>query len=377
MTSVEDQIQAAAARNSELLNILHQTEYSQPALQQQNAYIGQVEQAVAQNNAQLKKLAAAREKEFKEHKSYNQSVTKRFLYKASGQKEKFSAKADKEEKEYFEALRAEHHAQQESQSLASQLSEAQQGRAQLEPDVARHRQAQQDLDPLYQSIFAGPTPSFPDEDVQEGAVQRVLTDYQHREIDLRAEEQVLELLQRASKAMSMAQYHVDDALRYSRRDMFGGGTLTDMMERSALSNAEVATANLQRNVQQAQQISSHVQRLPPIPIAQGSLMSDVLFDNIFTDMAFHDKIKESAVSLQQAALVLQHNIASSQQRRSDYTQQMQQASSRLAIERQSLQKVREQIFERLAQGGGASGVGWDRPPPVADDPYGAPPPAYS
>jgi hypothetical protein len=376
MTSVEEQIRSAAARNSELLSILHQTEYAQPAIQQQDSYIRQVEQAVAKNNADLKKLAAQREKEFKEHKSYNESVTKRFLYKASGQKEKFAARAEKEEREYFEVLRAEHHAQQEGQSLASQLTEAQHGRAQLEPDVSRHRQAQKDLDSLYQSIFAGPTPSFPEEDAQENAVQRAVQEYSHRETDLRAEDQVSALLDRAARAMSAAQYHVSEALRYSRRDMFGGGTLTDMMERNALSQAEVATAELQRTMQQAQSISAHVQGLPPIPIAQGSLMSDVLFDNIFTDMAFHEKIQDSATSLQRAAAVLQNNQSLSMQRRNEFRSQMQQASSRLANERQSLQKVREQIFERLAQGG-SSATSWDRPPPTSDTPYDAPPPAYS
>lgn len=376
MSSVEEQIQEAAGPNAELLSILGQTEYATPAIQQQDSYIREVESAVARNNAQLKNLAAQREKEFKEHKSYNQSVTKRFLYKASGQKDKFAAKAEKEEKEYFEALRAEHHTQQEGQSLAIQLSEAQQGRAQMEPDVARHRQAQKDLDSLYQSIFAGPTPSFPEEDEQESAVQAALFDYQQREKQLRAEEQVSGLLVRAFKAMAAAQYHVNDALRYSRRDMFGGGTITDLMERSALSNAEVATAELERIMQQAQALSSHVQRLPPIPIARGSIMSDIVFDNIFTDMAFHEKIKESAMSLRIAANVLKQNQAASQQRRNEAKHHMGQTWTRLAKERKALQKVREQIFERLAQQGGPDSS-WNGSSQAPDSSYDVPPPAYS
>lgn len=376
MTSVEDQVRQAASRNAELLHVLAQTDYAIPTMQQQDSYIGQVEHAVAVNNTELKKLAATRERELKDHESYSQSVTRRFLYKASGQKEKFVAKAEKEEKEYFEALRAEHHAQQEAQSLATQLHEAQTRKSELQPDVARHQQAQNDLDSLYQSIFAGPTPSFPQEDQQERAVQAALSDYQQRERELRAEEQVLGLLDKASNAMANAQYHVNDALRYSRRDMFGGGTITDMMERSALSNAEVATAQLLQVMQQASSISPYVQPLPQIPIAQGSLMSDVLFDNIFTDMAFHEKISESAMSLQRAAGILQQNHASAQQRRGDLSGQMGHASQVLADERQKLQKVRERIFEESAHQGNR-GQRWDAPPATHESTNNGPPPAYS
>lgn len=173
-----------------------------------------------------------------------------------------------------------------------------------------------------------------------------------------------------------AQYHVEDALGHSRMDMFGGGLINDMLERSTLSNAEVATVELYRVIDQARSLSPNVQQLPQVPIAQGSIMSDVVFDNIFTDMAFHEKIKESAMGLHRAAGVLQSNQASAQQRRSDLSQQMAHASSTLSEQRQKLQKAREQIFERLAQGGGA-GVDYTAPPANTDSTWDEPPPAYS
>lgn len=68
MSAVEDQIRHAGSRNAELLAILAQTDYAPSALQQQNSYIKEVEQTVAQNNATLKKLATQREKEGEDHK---------------------------------------------------------------------------------------------------------------------------------------------------------------------------------------------------------------------------------------------------------------------------------------------------------------------
>ena len=273
MSSLEERVRNAASQNSELLGTLTQTDYAPAALTQQNAYIKQLEDAVQRNNANLKKLSGQREKEHKDHRKYNESVTRRFLYKASGQKDKFTVKADKEEKEYFEALRAEHKAQDEREKLSGQLQEAQHGRSQLEPVAAKHAQAQKDLDALYNSIFAGDTPAFPEEDVQESTTEQVLAEHQHLEGITKAEEQALSLLNQAIKAMSAALFNVQDALSYSTGDIFGGGAVWDYLERSALGRAEMATHETYRLVQQAQTVSPHVQPLPQVSIAQGSLIT--------------------------------------------------------------------------------------------------------
>lgn len=73
MSAVEDQIRQAGSRNAELLAVLTQTDYAPSALQQQNSYIKEVEQTVAQNTATLKKLAAQREKEGEDHKKVRPS----------------------------------------------------------------------------------------------------------------------------------------------------------------------------------------------------------------------------------------------------------------------------------------------------------------
>jgi len=84
--------------------------------------------------------------------------------------------------------------------------------------------------------------------------------------------------------------------------MFGGGAMTDMMERNVLSSAEGYASQAQILVQQAMMASPQVQPIGEISIAHGSIMSDVIFDNIFTDMAFHDKIKASARNVQAVQL---------------------------------------------------------------------------
>lgn len=87
-------------------------------------------------------------------------------------------------------------------------------------------------------------------------------------------------------ARSLAQ--AEDA---STWDMFGGGAMMDMMERSALADAQRQADTARMLVMQARQLQPAIQELRMLDMPQGNLMSDVLFDNIFTDALFHQKIQ--------------------------------------------------------------------------------------
>lgn len=185
--------------------------------------------------------------------------------------------------------------------------------------------------------------------MQENTVQEVQAEHRRLEEMAKAEEQVLGLLTGATKMMAVAQYCVQDALSYSQVDMFGGGAMWDYMERSALGKADRATSEVYRLYQQAQALSPHVQPLPQTAIAQGQLLGDILFDNFFSDIQFHQHIKASAGELQCAAAVLRQNLQSTQQRASDLKSQMVEVSRGLTVERQKLQRIREEIFANMAQ----------------------------
>ena len=87
--------------------------------------------------------------------------------------------------------------------------------------------------------------------------------------------------------------------------------MADMMERNALVNAQANASHVEMLVSQAIRASPRVQPVGRVDIARGyrrfliqlstffiltpafsfpsSIMSDVFFDNIFTDLAFHSK----------------------------------------------------------------------------------------
>lgn len=346
--SVESKIQAAASQNSHLLSILSETDYAPPALGQHKRYIADLEGEIQKLDRSIKSLETKRAQELKDHEKYRDSTMKRFAYKVSRRTEKFEAKASKEEREYFDVLQEEHRAKESRKDLGQRLDEANSARSNLEGVAGRHNQAQQELDALYDSIFEGPTPGFPEEDERERSAGDALSRYHNLRTQTEAEGQSVQILGQAQRKMKAAMASMQDALSASRMDMFGGGTMSDMMERSALSKAETLYAQCQTDIAQAQRMSPAVQPLPPVNIAQGSLMSDVFFDNIFTDMAFHDKIKQSMVELQRAAAALDQQADLARQRHDGSSKELSQLSRSLEDSRVALQKARELAFERVA-----------------------------
>jgi hypothetical protein len=90
-------------------------------------------------------------------------------------------------------------------------------------------------------------------------------------------------------------------------------------------------------------------------------MSDVFFDNIFTDYAFHQKIKAAAVQLQRAYAQLQGVTRQSQAHLEGLLRDGRERAHTLEGARNTLELTRRQIMER------AGGVA----PPTYRPPAGA------
>jgi hypothetical protein len=345
MASIEDKIRLSASRNSELLRILSETDHAPPALEQQRRYIEDLRQQSTASQKNINKLDKLKEKEFKEHKAYRDSVMRRFAYKVSGKKEKFAQQAAKEEEDYFRVLQDEFKAKEMHKDIERMLAEALQVKQGLEEESKRHQEAQNNLDALYDSIFQGPSPGFSEEDDLETMSQQALEQYHQTSVAVETEDQAAKTLGTAQRTMQNALNSMQDALQYSRMDMWGGGTFTDMMERNALSQAEQYVMSAHMLVLQAQRLSPLVRDLPPARIAQGNLMSDVFFDNIFTDMAFHDKIKASNMEVEACARALAQNVEALQRSQRERLADLKDKAKRLEESRVALQKAREAAFQ--------------------------------
>ncbi|KAK8088988.1 hypothetical protein PG997_003949 [Apiospora hydei] len=339
MASTTERIQTNSDRNSLLLSILSETDHAKPSLQQHELYLGDLERQLADATKWVKEVDKRRQKELKEHMNYRDSVVKRFAYKVSGNNDKFEEKAAKEERDYFDALQDEHKAKEQEKTLKALHEAAMVHRTELQGMMSRHNSAQHDLDTMYDAIFDGPTPEFPEEDSREQVAKEALQAYHDAKVRAEGEMEVIKTLGEVMQRMDEALYHIEDALDHSRMDMLA---------------AELAIQEARRLMKQAQRQSKRqVTPLLPVHIASGSIMSDVVFDNIFTDMAFHDKIKASRAEVGRCRLDVECQLADARSRFQQQDQVVQEKAQVLETARAELQHARELIFEQATTGVGS------------------------
>ncbi|CZT19005.1 uncharacterized protein RCC_04850 [Ramularia collo-cygni] len=358
MSQLDSALRDAADKNHELLSELSQTDFAPSSLKQNTSYISDLKSQIAATDKELSRLHQITEDEKKDHVKYRDSNVKRWAHKLGGQKgkEKFTSKQEKEEKEFMEAWQKERSAKESRDELGRALGKAETDRVHLESEAARHDRAQTALDALYQSIFSGPTPDVPGEDQMENNVQQARGFFGQCQTQVGTEQKALEAMQRADYHMKLAYRDIGDALRRSTRDMFGGGTFTDMAEREALSHAQNNMQHVIRHMEEARRNQPAIHPLSEITIDQGHLFSDVLFDNIFTDMAQHERIQQSEQQMQAAIHDLQIQLGEQQNRKQGADAQLRDAAGNLENAREELQRIRAEAFKHI----GANGV----PPPA-------------
>lgn len=235
MSSFEHQVYRAAARHADLLQTLADTDYAPPALEQQERSIDDLDAQIGVSNQKLKLLNMKREMEHKELGKLRDSQIRRFMYKAACQHNKFADRAEKGERDYSDVVQKLHQERSINADLQDQRREAALGKRQLEAMAQMHVSAQRKLERLYQSIFSGPTPHFPEEDEAERQCTRSEAAYHSARAALEAESSAVQLLDKGNSLMDEALVRICDALSYSR---FSGGGVFDMMERNRVAQAD-------------------------------------------------------------------------------------------------------------------------------------------
>ena len=373
MSQLTQALTNAVTRNRELLSTLAQTDYADKTLQQNAAYITDLDSQIKATDKELKKLHTQTEDERKDHVKYRDSTFKRYAHKLGGSKgqAKFASKSEKEEREFLQAWQLEREAEERRAELQHALTTATSDRQRFEADKARNTTAQHDLDQLYASIFSGPTPEVPGEDQLEIAVQNAKQHLEQTQSAYNAENAALEALRRVENRMQTAAAAMQEAIDSSRLDIIGmGGSFADMMERDALSKAAVALSESLRHMDEARRWQPDIVHLRTVHIDMGHMVSDVMFDNIFSDMNQHERIKGSNNQLMEAMAQLKEQLAAQVQRAKGATEALKMARASMEEARGELQSIRAEAFERLAgsAGGVGGGVGG----------YGAaPPPSYA
>ncbi|KAK6439741.1 hypothetical protein LTR95_004043 [Oleoguttula sp. CCFEE 5521] len=340
-------LQSAAARNKELLSIIAQTDHAPSALSQNTVYIIDLDAQLNKTDVELKKLHAITEDERKDHVEYRDSTFKRYAHKMGGRKgqEKFTSKQEKEEREFLEAWQKEREAIARREEIARALSIAQTDKKALEQAATQHKAAQTELDQMYAQLFNGPNPEVPGEDQMEQTVQHLTQYLEQCQQRFNTEKSAGEALRRVENRIAAANKNMQEALSMSRLDLMGGGTFVDMMERDALSRAAVALSEAIVHMNAARNLQPAIQPLDDVNIDMGHAMSDIFFDNVFTDMAQHERIQGSATQLQRAAEQLKEQIQLQLGRAGGVRDHLAQAKQDTENAREELQRIRAETFE--------------------------------
>jgi Skp family chaperone for outer membrane proteins len=96
-------------------------------------------------------------------------------------------------------------------------------------------------------------------------------------------------------------------------------------------------------------------------VAQMNFMTNVVFDNIFSDLQLRDRIKQSQAQLKMAQANLVAELQTSKERMTMIQTELNEAKAVLDQKRVELQQIRTVAFERLASEREVAGRG--APPP--------------
>lgn len=348
MTNLKRQIQQATAKNDELIRALAETDHAAPALIKQKALIADLELEITASNERVAAEETRRIENLKDHEQYRDSIIRRLVYRATGKREEFEVQAHKEEAEYFEALQREHYEKETNKQLKTRLAAAQIAVQDLEVQVAQHEETQQELDQLYETIFGGRTPGFPEEDERERLLAVAIEVYKKASSRVEDESTAVHLLGNAQEHLRSSKFALKEALSASNRHMFFNGNIANMIEHDALFRAQMRAMSARNLVLDAQFRSSLVGTLPDVVVSQNSTVQSNPFSSWVTDTAFQEEIKASAERVEQASVVLDRFVSEAEGRLVVLKAALARRERELRDARCALHQARAEAFESLA-----------------------------
>ncbi|KAF4586022.1 hypothetical protein GQ602_005327 [Ophiocordyceps camponoti-floridani] len=354
MTDIEAQVRQSATRNAQLLHILAETDHALPALEQRTQFLTELELQIRLSDEKLRALELTCQDGLKAQDKFRHSQIRRFVYTATGQKEAYAHKEESGERDYVKAVQRMQRERSINHHLKEQRREASQTKWELEEAAKRHREAQRKLNELYHTIFAGPTPQYPEEDEAEKQCHVLVLRYRNARRWWEAESRAVELLTESDSLMDEALAQARDALSYSRAELLGtGGGLYEMMERNRLSKADRLVSLARHQVHKARRSSPQVQPLPSSRNGanHGQTVRTLYLDSSNSrkgdDMAFRDQVKRNIGDTQRCADSVKQELFAARARRDKLEVDLDARRAQLRDARAVLQKAREAVFEAV------------------------------
>ncbi|KAF3231069.1 hypothetical protein TWF192_006419 [Orbilia oligospora] len=366
MADIRTRILEAADAHISLISQMSDLEHAPFTLEQQSKYLADLKKTLTSLKTELEKLRKITSKERKGHQDLRDSFARRYAHKLTGRSEKFVSKIEKEEREYLDALHNERAAEEKERYLEDTIAETENRVAELTTQTNQYVNLKEQSEQLYKKVFDGPTPEFPEEDQMEVAVQHAKDFFAEAQSRCNSDQEAEKLMFKAEKSVARAVKFCDEALSASSWDVWGGGTVADMIERDNLSKAKSTVSQAQMLLGQAIDLQDAIGPFDTVKVAGGHT-TEIFLDNPVSDYEFHKKVKETYVQMRLLHQKVQLELQAQRGRALDSKNNMEDAKAQLAAARGELEKVRREVFERV------TGISCSAGTPPAYDAMDSPP----
>lgn len=205
-----------ASRNTCLLLRLSRLSEAPNDYNAQITYTNRVKESINEQTVELEKLHEEVEARFKVHKSFCDCIAHRLFHRTVQAHERYEAESLKAEREYFAALGAQSRAEVRRAQLENDYKDAVRAQAELKKAAQEHDEVRKEIDELYEKLFGGPTPGFPEEDVAEEAFKSAKAENDATMERIRRSREALRLLHLAQERLPQAQKYLANAQKIGR-----------------------------------------------------------------------------------------------------------------------------------------------------------------
>ncbi|KAJ4255633.1 hypothetical protein NW762_009631 [Fusarium torreyae] len=333
MPNIKATIKAAYPKTAELWNLLEQTKHIRSELALQQKVVSDLESQLSDSNREVDGLDRKRIVDLNSHKKYRDGHFKKFLYKASGKENSFAGHAELEEQNYHNTLQQAHHASEHNLSVQAELEQELQKKNGLDRRMQEYLGLQKQLDDIYDGIFAGPTPEFPEEDAKEQQSDDALSAYVATNTALELHQKALDLLEQSASKMTAGLQQVDKAIQSG-----------DMNHVRALNQGRELIQQSKTTVDQLVQLGADVIVLPPEANPRTMEVTSNLGD-VWGKVDVTGGRKEVA----RCTAALNNTLNQAKERKHFLIKERKRKEEEMEEARNELQLVRKGIFEKVME----------------------------
>lgn len=341
---MEAQLLASASQITALLEDVEKYAHAKSDLVSERQRVIELESALFEARRKLSELDQQRSRDLRDHVKSRDSFLRRIAHQASGRRRSFADKAARKEQTQFDQFRAVNEQKEEKDRLDGELDNARRRERRLERLAKKHTTVQIELDTLYDTIFSGPTPQYPEEDPLEIQAEEALREYDSFRLAQEKEEQALDLLQQTSARIRKALAHLECAGGCVEPDMLGGGSTVLQMMNGAQTAA--AQKEWQAGVvlhAQARAASGSVGQMPHAHVNAQALATQLAYNGGVKNM----NVWRTEQEIKRAAAELKGQVEPAQERVDRGKKTMEEVAGQLDRARTALQEVRTDIFRRV------------------------------